>query len=63
TGLREFVEKHQADLPAKDRTIFAEFVLHGLAEHSRIGRSHLAGTTHFGDLFSSMLSGEEAPDF
>ena len=63
TGLREFVEKYQTDLPAKDRTLFAEFVLHGLAEHSRIGRSHLAGTTHFGDLFSSMLSGEEAPDY
>ncbi len=58
-GLGELVEQHQAQLPPEEKVVWREFVLHGLAEHSRIGRSLVAGTTRFGDLFSSMLSGGE----
>jgi hypothetical protein len=36
-----------------------EFILHGLAEHSRIGRSSYASGVLFGDVMSSVLSFEE----
>lgn len=57
-GLQELVEQHQVKLDDEERVLWSEFVLHGLAEYSRIGRSELVGGTRFGDLFSTMLSGE-----
>jgi len=55
-GLHDVVKQHHAYLDAEEQVLWGEFVLHGLAEHSRIGRSLVAGTTRFGDLFNSMLS-------
>ncbi|HRH71280.1 MAG TPA: sigma 54-interacting transcriptional regulator [Flavobacteriales bacterium] len=58
-GLHDLVKQQHAYLDAEEQVLWSEFVLHGLAKHSRIGRSLLAGTTRFGDLFSSMLSSNE----
>jgi magnesium chelatase subunit I len=57
TGLLDLVEGHQVELDEEEKVLWCEFVLHGLAEHSRIGRSSLIGGARFGDLFSTMLSG------
>ena len=51
------VKDHHAYLDDEERRLWCEFVLHGLAEHSRIGREQLQGSVRFGDLFNSMLSG------
>ena len=57
-GLMEMVKEHHPEIDAEERPIWAEFVLHGLAEHNRIARSRLVGSTRFSDLFSSMLGSE-----
>lgn len=61
-GLLGLVEQHHDYLDEEERYLWAEFVLHGLAEHSRIGRSTLVGATRFNDLFSSMLGAGMADD-
>jgi magnesium chelatase subunit I len=64
-GLLELVKERHAYLDEEESFLWAEFVLHGLAEHSRIARSTKAGGTRFSDLFNSMLSadmGEEDDD-
>lgn len=61
-GLLGLVEKHHDYLDEEEQYLWGEFVLHGLAEHSRIGRSTLVGATRFNDLFSSMLSAGLADD-
>lgn len=58
-GLMDLVRQHHPELDEAEREIWAEFVLYGLAEHSRIARSELAGATRFSDLFSSILSSGE----
>ncbi|HOZ41126.1 MAG: sigma 54-interacting transcriptional regulator [Flavobacteriales bacterium] len=55
--LLSVVKDHHAYLDDEERRLWCEFVLHGLAEHSRIGREQLQGSVRFGDLFNSMLSG------
>ena len=54
-GLVELVQERHAYLDAEERLLWAEFVLHGLAEHSRIGRSTLQEKVTFSDLFQAML--------
>lgn len=58
SGLKDLVQQHHGYLDAEEQVLWSEFVLHGLAEHSRIGRSLQAGTTRFTDLFNSMLLGD-----
>ena len=59
-GLFDLVNKEQPRSSPIDRVVQAEFVLHGLAEHSRIGRSALAGAMRFTDLFRTMFA--DGPD-
>jgi magnesium chelatase subunit I len=54
-GLIDLVRKRHSYLDEEEQLLWAEFVLHGLAEHSRIGRTQLAGSARFGDLMSAML--------
>ncbi len=62
-GLEDLVTSRHPYLDAAERVLWMEFVLHGLAEHSRLDRSLLAGGTHFGDLFNALLSsGGDAED-
>jgi len=56
-GLQQLVRQHHPYLDAEEQVLWCEFILHGLAEHSRIGRSMVAGKARFSDLFNSMLSG------
>ncbi len=56
-GLRELVKSKHAYLDATEVPLWMEFVLHGLAEKSRIGRSTLAGSTRFSDMLGSVFSG------
>ncbi len=64
-GLKERVTKDHPYLQAAELVLWMEFVLHGLAEHSRIGRNALVGSVRFGDVIGSMMSGggtaEEEP--
>lgn len=61
-GLLGLVEQHHSYLDEEEQYLWGEFVLHGLAEHSRIARNTLEGGTRFNDLFSSMLSGGLSED-
>ncbi len=56
-GLAQLVKQHHDYLDTEEKVLWSEFVLHGLAEHSRIGRSLVDGRTRFSDLFNSMLQG------
>jgi magnesium chelatase subunit I len=57
-GLRELVKAKHAYLDTAEVPVWMEFVLHGLAETSRIGRSTLADSTRFSDMMGSIFSGE-----
>ena len=57
-GLKERVTKDHPYLQAAELPLWMEFVLHGLAEHSRIGRNALVGNVRFGDVIGSMMSGD-----
>ncbi len=58
-GLRDQVMKDHPYLKPEELPLWMEFVLHGLAEHSRIGRSALAGKVRFGDVLGTLLTGRE----
>ncbi len=58
-GLEDLVRSRHAYLDAVERPVWMEFVLHGLAELSRVGRTDLDGVTRFSDLMGSVFSGEE----
>lgn len=55
-GLAAFVEAQQPDKGKMDTYLWMEFVLHGLAEYSRLGKSRLEKGTSFTDLIGSMLT-------
>ncbi|MBL7950755.1 MAG: sigma 54-interacting transcriptional regulator [Flavobacteriales bacterium] len=57
-GLLHLVGDLHAELDAEERSLWSEFVLHGLAEHSRLSRTVALGSTRFGDLVGSMLPGD-----
>lgn len=56
-GLLGLVRAQHDYLDEEEQLLWAEFVLHGLAEHSRIGRTQLVNAARFGDLMSAMLGG------
>jgi magnesium chelatase subunit I len=56
-GLLHLVRTQHDYLDEEEQLLWAEFVLHGLAEHSRIGRTQLVNAVRFGDLMSAMLGG------
>ncbi len=55
-GLDKLLPLYPAPIAKEERAIWMEFILHGLAEHSRIGRSNFATGIRFGDVLSSILS-------
>ncbi|HRH38813.1 MAG TPA: magnesium chelatase, partial [Flavobacteriales bacterium] len=61
-GLKERVTKDHPYLQAAELPLWMEFVLHGLAEHSRIGRNALVGSVRFGDVLGSMMSGDTSAE-
>jgi magnesium chelatase subunit I len=54
-GLAALVDTYKKALKGNEKYLWMEFVLHGLAEYSKIGRSLKEEETHFGDLLGSML--------
>lgn len=56
TGLNEFIQKTYPTLDEQSRSVYMELVLHGLAEHSLIGKSPLLRGLEFKDMFSSLLN-------
>jgi magnesium chelatase subunit I len=54
-GLEELVNKYHPKLKQHHKLVMMEFVLHGLAEHSLIGKTRLTDGMSFKDLFGSLL--------
>ena len=54
-GLSALVKEIQPSIAPNEHPVWNEFVLHGLAEHDRLGRSIVAGRARFGDLVSNIL--------
>ena len=61
-GLQVLVTGRHAYLEAHEVPLWMEFVLHGLAETSRLGRAGLAEGARFSDLMGAMLSAEDGED-
>ena len=55
-GLASLVKEYMS-VSKEDLYIWMEFVLHGLAEHSQIGRQEAEGNRKFTDLFGSLMQG------
>lgn len=55
-GLATLVDSFQKDKGKMDTYLWMEFVLHGLAEYSKLGKSKLEKGTRFNDLLGSMFS-------
>src|SRR5690606_4967707 len=56
-GLDELVEKYTERVSQDEKLFLMEFVLHGMAECSLIGRQDIEKGVHFRDLMSTMFSG------
>ncbi len=54
-GLKELVTKNYPKLNAEEKLLYMEFVLHGLAEYSRLSKNELVQGNRFKDLFSSFI--------
>jgi magnesium chelatase subunit I len=55
-GLQKLVNKYSPGVQMQDETLLMEFVLHGLAEHSLLGKNVIDEGLTFSDLFSSVFS-------
>jgi len=55
-GLQKLVSKYSPNAERDDETLLMEFVLHGLAEHSLLGKNVMEEGLTFSDLFSSVFS-------
>ena len=56
--LMELVNQKHDYLDGEEQLLWSEFVLHALAEHSRISRTMHAETARFGDLMGSMFASD-----
>lgn len=55
SGLEELVKENYPKLNADETLLYMEFVLHGLAEYSRLSKNELVQGNRFKDLFSSFI--------
>ncbi len=62
SGLQKLVQKYNPGIAERDESLMMEFVLHGLAEHSLIGKGLLEEGLSFRDLFSSVFSMDDFED-
>jgi magnesium chelatase subunit I len=58
-GLRERIGAQHGYLGSAEFPLWMEFVLHGLAEHSRIGRSAMVNGQRFGDVLGALMGGSD----
>lgn len=61
-GLKALVKHYHPKISDNQRYMLMEFVLHGLAEYSLLGKSSLEAGTQFKDLLSGMLNMPEDDD-
>ena len=61
-SLKELVTTKHPYLQPEEVSLWMEFVLHGLAEHSRIGRSTLTEAVRFGDVLGSVMGSRMTED-
>ena len=56
-ALEELINQYAPNLSKNEKYVMKEFILHGLAEHSQLGKATLEKGLQFKDLFGSILSG------
>lgn len=61
-GLRELSEKYAPGVGVDERYLNMEFLLHGLAEFSKLSKHEIEGGISFSDLFDSLFSAGEEDD-
>ncbi len=61
-GLEKLVKKHYPRTSGDERLFLMEFVLHGMAEFSLIGKNRLERGLQFQDLMSGLFSGSSIED-
>jgi magnesium chelatase subunit I len=61
-GLQDLVKKYQGKASKEAQLLLMEFVLHGLAEFSLLGKASLESGTQFKDLLSGMLNMPDLDD-
>ncbi|MBK7286887.1 MAG: hypothetical protein IPI95_07140 [Flavobacteriales bacterium] len=61
-GLPKVLKLQKSTVAEAERSVWMEFVLHGLAEHSRIGRNNFTTGVRFGDVLNSVLSDDADDD-
>ena len=54
-GLALFIDEHKPDIHPNEKMLWMEFVLHGLAEYSKLSKHQMDEGLQFQDLFGSML--------
>ena len=57
--LSDLVKKYCPGISENDSLMMMEFVLHGLAEYSAIGKSVMDSSTEFSDIMNSIFSNDE----
>ena len=55
-GLALFIDEYKPDIHPNEKMLWMEFVLHGLAEYSRLSKNQLDEGLEFKDLFGSMVN-------
>lgn len=61
-GLKDTVKHHHKTTSDSERYLLMEFLLHGLAEYSQLGKQGLEAGTQFKDLLGSMLNNLDFDD-
>ncbi len=62
TGLNDLVGQLHPNLSENQHLLLMEFVLHGLAEYSQLGKNFLNGGFAFSDMLGSLFSGDFTDD-
>lgn len=55
-GLEKMVNKYQPELKSREKYLFMEFALHGLAEHSLLSKHNIEEGQTFKDILSGMIN-------
>jgi magnesium chelatase subunit I len=59
-GLEELVSKYHPKAKGEEKLVLMEFALHGMAEHSLLGKNKLVAGVTFKDLFGSLLNQDQS---
>jgi magnesium chelatase subunit I len=62
-GLREVVVKYAPGLSEEGEYVMMDFVLHALAEYSKLSKHEAEGSLSFSDLFDALFSADDDQDF